>query len=118
MNTKLKLLFAMALAGVVAMQSALAAKEAKPGKERTYAGEAKCAKCALKESDTCQTVVVIENKKGKSQTAYLEQNEVAKKFHETICKEPKKVSVTGVLKKGEGKKAKVVLVASKIEPVK
>jgi len=119
MNTKLKFLLALALASVVAMQSAVAAKkEGKPGKEQTVTGEAKCAKCALKESDTCQTVVVIESKKGKSQTVYLDQNDVAKNFHETICKEPKKVTLTGTLKRGEDKKAKATFAATKIEVTK
>jgi hypothetical protein len=118
MNTKLKLLFALALAGVVIVQGALGAKEPKPGKERAVTGEAKCAKCALKESDTCQTVVVIENKKGKAQTVYLEQNDVAKKFHAEVCKEAKKVSLTGTLKKPEDRKGKPVFVASKIEVIK
>lgn len=118
MNTKLKFLLALAIAGVVALQSAVAAKPGKPAKEQTVTGEAKCAKCTLKETDTCQTAVVIENKKGKSQTVYLEQNDVAKKFHETVCKETKKVSLTGTLKKGEDKKAKATFAATKIELVK
>jgi hypothetical protein len=118
MNTKLKFLLALAIAGVVALQSAVAAKPGKPGKEQTLTGEAKCAKCALKETDTCQTVVVTENKKGKTQTVYLEQNDVAKKFHENVCKETKKVSLTGTLKKGEDKKAKATFAATKIELVK
>jgi hypothetical protein len=117
MNTKLKLLFALALAGVVIVQGALGAKERKPGKERTLTGEAKCAKCALHETDTCQTAVVIETKKGKAQTVYLEQNDVAKKFHEQVCKEAKKVSLTGTLKKSEDRKGKPVFVASKIEVI-
>jgi hypothetical protein len=118
MNTKLKLLFALALAGVVIVQGALGAKERKPGKERTLTGEAKCAKCILHETDTCQTAVVIETKKGKAQTVYLEQNDVAKKFHEQVCKEAQKVSLTGTLKKPENRKGKPVFVASKIEVIK
>jgi Family of unknown function (DUF6370) len=119
MNTKLKFLLALALTSVIALQSAVAAKkEAKPAKEQTITGEAKCAKCALKETDTCQTAVVTENKKGKAHTVYLEQNDVAKKFHETVCKETKKVSVTGTLKKGEDRKAKATFAATKIELVK
>ena len=43
---------------------------------------------------------------------------MAKKFHETVCKETKKVSLTGTLKKGEDKKAKATFAATKIELVK
>ena len=40
-------------------------------KERTITGEAKCAKCMLKETDKCQTVIQVENKKGKTVNYYL-----------------------------------------------
>src|SRR5579859_6696750 len=84
-------------------------------KERTITGEAKCAKCALKESDKCQTVLQAENRRGKMVTYYLADNETAKKFHHDICQEPKKVKITGAVKREEGKQ---VLTASKIEEVK
>jgi hypothetical protein len=117
MNSLYKYAAAAALAAILAAPAAMAAKAKKPGKEHTLTGEAKCAKCALKESDTCQTVIVSEAKKGHPMTFYLEQNDVAKAFHETICKEPKKVTVTGTATKG-GKGGKSMLVASKIELVK
>jgi hypothetical protein len=84
-------LFILALAG-----SALAA-------DKTITGEAKCAKCSLKESDTCQTVIQVE-KDGKVTTYYLVDNDKAKAFHENICKEPKKVTATGSVKTVDGKK--------------
>lgn len=84
-------LFILALAG-----SALAA-------DKTITGEAKCAKCSLKESDTCQTVIQVE-KSGKVTTYYLVDNDKAKAFHENICKEPKKVTATGSVKTVDGKK--------------
>ncbi len=84
------------------------------GKERTITGEAKCAKCMLKESDKCQTVIQTENKKGKTVTYYLADNDVAKKFHHDVCQEAKKVTATGTVKKVKGKE---VLTASNIELV-
>jgi hypothetical protein len=105
---------ATAAMSLAAVPLAFAAKD-KPAKERTLTGEAKCAKCALKEADTCQNVIVTDSKKGKSQTVYLEQNDVAKAFHENFCKDAKKVTATGTVKK-DGKK--LVMTASKIELVK
>jgi hypothetical protein len=85
------------------------------GKEKTITGEAKCAKCALKQSEKCQTVVETQGKNGKKVVYYLEDNDVAKGFHKNVCSEPKKVTVTGKAKKSDGKHE---LVASKIEIVK
>lgn len=84
------------------------------GKERTYKGEAKCAKCMLKEGDKCQTVVQV-GKGEKKVTYYLVDNDVAKNFHDDVCKEAKKVTVTGTVKKVHGKNE---LTASKIELAK
>jgi hypothetical protein len=81
---------------------AFAADEGK-SKERTITGEAKCAKCALKQSDKCQTVIQAENKNGKMVTYYLADNEVAKGFHEKVCTGAKKVKATGTVKKVDGK---------------
>ncbi len=84
---------------------------AEKAKERKITGEAKCAKCMLKETDKCQTVIQTENKKGKTVTYYLADNDVAKDFHKNICKEAKKVTATGTVKKVDGKQQ---LTASKI----
>ena len=83
-------------------------------KEKTITGEAKCAKCALKEADKCQTVVVTE-KNGKKETYYLAQNDKSKEFHEKICKAPAKVTATGTVKEVDGKKE---LTVSKIDLAK
>ena len=80
--------------------STLADKEA--GKEISIAGDAKCAKCMLKETDKCQTVIQAE-KDGKKVTYYLVQNEVSNKFHEDVCTDAKKVAATGTDKEVDGK---------------
>jgi hypothetical protein len=69
----------------------------------TITGEAKCGKCMLKETDKCQTVIQVENKKGKTVNYYLADNDVAKAFHEDVCTEAKKVTATGTNKKVGGK---------------
>lgn len=84
-------------------------------KEKTITGEATCAKCALKEADKCQTVIQVENKKGKKVNYYLTANDTAKAFHENVCHGPKKVTATGTVKKVDKKNE---LTASKIELVK
>jgi hypothetical protein len=92
-------------------------KKAEEGKETTITGEAKCAKCALKEADKCQTVVEVERRNGRKVKYYLADNDVAKKFHEEVCKESKKVTVTGTDKVDETTR-KHEFTAKKIEPAK
>ena len=99
---KLSILFA-AVAGLALLVLATPSSAAEKGKEVTIKGEAKCAKCALKESDKCQTVIQSENKKGKMVTYYLADNDVAKGFHENVCTSSKEVTATGTVKKVKGK---------------
>ncbi len=89
-------------------------KEKGKGKEVTITGEGKCGKCALKETEKCQNVVEVE-KNGKKTKYYLVQNDISKAFHENLCKETKKVTVTGHVKNVEGKKE---LTATKIDLAK
>jgi len=96
---------------LVAMTSTTLAAASDKGKEVTITGEAKCAKCALKVADKCQTVVQVE-KKGKTVNYYLADNEVAKGFHESVCSGSKKVTVTGTVKRVNGKRE---LAATKID---
>jgi hypothetical protein len=108
MTRKLLLTVAAAiLAGALALPS-LAAEE------KTITGEGKCGKCALKETKTCQNVVQVKEK-DKTVTYYLADNDVSKKFHDNICKETKKVTVTGTVKKVDGK---MELTPTKIELAK
>jgi hypothetical protein len=101
---KLSLLFAgLTALAVLAIAAPSFAADSGKAKERTITGEAKCAKCALKEGDKCQTVIQAENKSGKMVTYYLADNEVAKGFHEKVCKEAKKVKATGTVAKVDGK---------------
>src|SRR5689334_14148475 len=80
----------------------------------TITGEGKCAKCSLKETDKCQNAIEVE-KDGKTTTYYLVQNDVSKSFHENLCKESKKVTATGTVKKEDGK---MMLTADNIEVAK
>ena|SRR5438067_5624803 len=83
-------------------------------KEVTITGEGKCAKCMLKETSACQNAIEV-TKGAKKTVYYLADNDVSKKFHEQVCKEAKKVTATGTVKRVDGKRE---LTASKIEVVK
>src|SRR4051794_3559136 len=95
-----------ALLLALAIPSASFAKD----KKVTISGEGKCAKCALKETDSCQNVIQAQED-GKTVNYYLAKNDVSKEFHDNICKESKKVTATGTVKEVDGKKE---LTASKI----
>lgn len=106
------------LAGLLMLLQAtplVAAEDGKTAKERTITGEAMCAKCALHEGTKCQTVIQTKSKKGSKITYYLVQNDVSKAFHENVCKEAKKATATGTVKKVDGKREFTV---TKIELVK
>jgi hypothetical protein len=72
-------------------------------KEVTITGEGKCAKCALKESDKCQSVIQVKEG-GMTVNYYLTPNAMSKDFHENVCKESKQVTATGTVKEVNGKK--------------
>ena len=93
---KKSIIVLLAVAGLTAgVTSSLAESGAK---EITLKGKGTCLKCALKESDSCQNVLVQE-KNEKLTKFYLVQNEVSKKFHPEICTESKPITVVGVCKK-------------------
>lgn len=94
--------------------STFAADKKDKAKEKTFTGTALCAKCALHETSSCQNALEVE-KNGKKVTYYLVQNDVSKNFHDNVCKTSKKVTVTGTVKKVDGK---MELTASKIEETK
>ena len=88
-------------------------------KKVTVTGDGMCAKCALKETKTCQNVV-IEDKDGKKTTYYLVHEGVSKKAHGSLgfCMaskdSPVKVKVTGTVEEKDGKKE---MTAEKIDKV-
>ena len=102
------------VAGIMMLALALPVVAADKDKEVTITGEAKCAKCALHETDKCQTVIQVEEK-GKTVTYYLTANDVSKPFHEKVCQEAKKVKAVGTVTKKDGK---LELAVTKIDIVK
>jgi hypothetical protein len=106
-------LLLVALTGLVVSTMILPAFGADK-KEITVTGEGKCAKCTLHETDKCQNVIQVKED-DKTVTYYLAQNKVSKGFHEDLCKETVKITVTGTAKEEDGKK---ILTASKIKLAK
>jgi hypothetical protein len=72
------------------------------GKEVSLSGEAKCAKCILHETDTCQTVIQTKDH-GKVTTYYVTRNDVARGFRADVCTAAQMVNATGVVKDVGGK---------------
>jgi RecG-like helicase len=103
------------LAGVAGLLLlALATPAFADDKVETITGDGTCAKCALHETEKCQTAIQVQ-KDGKTVTYYLVANDVSKGFHKNVCEEPKKVTATGTVKEVDGK---LQLTATKIELAK
>ena len=104
------------VAGVVAVWvAAVTVRTLAANESITITGEGKCAKCALKETEKCQNVIEREGKNGRKVKYYIVDNDMAKEFHKNICKETKKVTATGTVKKVDGKNEMTI---TKIEVVK
>jgi hypothetical protein len=95
------LLIALSAAGLLVMTGT--STSLAEGKTVTISGEGKCAKCALKETDSCQNVIQTKED-GKTVTYYLTKNDVANKFHKNVCQGPKQVTAKGTVKEVDGKK--------------
>jgi len=99
---KITLIGSLLAALVVVGLMTAGALKVRAGNEKTVTGEGKCAKCTLKETDSCQNVVQV--KEGDKTVT-----------HENLCKETKKITVTGTVKEVSGKQQ---LTSTKIELMK
>ena len=102
---------------LAANTTSVRAEDSPKGKKVTISGEAKCAKCMLKEADAkdCKTVIQVEKKGGKTLNYYVVDNDISKAFHEDVCHSSKKVTATGTVAK-VGDKQELTL--TKIEVAK
>jgi hypothetical protein len=104
-----KLFPLMAVAVFTAGISLSSIAKAFDDKPVTIEGDGICAKCALKETPSCQNVVVVKEG-GKEIKYYLAPNPVAKKYHGAsgICSAttdaPVKTKVVGTVEEKDGKK--------------
>ena len=96
-------LFLTSLALVVALTMTLNLV-AGDKKEVTVKGKVMCAKCELKETSKCQTVVVV--KEGDKEVTYYFQDKGAKEsYHDNVCGGGRQeATVTGVVSEKDGKK--------------
>ena len=74
------------------------------GEDTKFAGDAMCAKCALKQVDECQMAIKVKDAAGKEETLLVENNDVSKDFHKNICKQTKAVNGEGTIAEKDGKK--------------
>lgn len=100
------------LACAAALVLSNASRAADKEKEQELKGDGCCLKCQMHKSDSCQNVLAVKEKDGKTTVYVLEQNEVSKKFHSNLCQGPAKIVAKGVVKKDGDKN---ILVASKLE---
>ena len=80
----------------------------------TITGEGKCAKCALKETKTCQNVIEVEEN-GKTVKYYLAHEGASKKYHGTVCQATVKTTATGEVTEKAGKKVMTATTVKKAE---
>jgi hypothetical protein len=78
-------------------------------------GEATCAKCTLKQVDSCQAAITVTGADGKKETILADKNDVAKAFHKNICTDTMKVKAEGTITEKAGKKT---IALTKIEEAK
>jgi hypothetical protein len=108
------------LAAVGVMFSGVSAILAADDTKVTVKGDGMCAKCALKETKTCQNVI-IEDKDGKKTTYYLKHEGVSKSSHSKLgfCMaskdNPVKVKATGTVEEEDGKKVMTAESVDKVE---
>ncbi len=106
MKALAKTLLGLAMIFALVLMVQAEEKKGTGGKERTLKGTITCAKCDLKETDKCMTVIKV-SKGGKDRVYYFDPAS-HKKLHGKICTSPKEGEVTGtVSKKGDKMMVKV-----------
>ena len=106
MKTALSLLLGLAVVFALALTATAEDKEkgAEGGKQVTLKGTITCAKCDLKETDKCYTVIKARKSEGDKEEVYWFDPDSHKKHHRKICTEPHKGTVKGTISEKDGKK--------------
>ena len=93
----------LGLVAVLVMVAGLLAEErGEKGREVTLRGTITCAKCDLKETDKCATVIDV--KEGGQKGVYYFDSKSHKEYHQDICKTPREGTVRGTISDQGGKK--------------
>jgi hypothetical protein len=90
------------------------AGSAQDKKEAVLKGLITCNKCDRGKTAECETVLVVTDDK-KKETVYIFDNDSHAKYHDGVCSNPKKGTVTGVVKTVDEKK---VISVKKLEYAK
>ena len=88
--------------GLALIIAVVAGLQAADDKEVTLKGTITCAKCDLKLSKKCETVIQV--KDGDKTVTYYFDPAGHAKYHKPICQEAKKGTVTGTVEEKDGKK--------------
>ena len=83
--------------------------------EANLTGVGACAKCVLSLTSKCQNAITVTGKDGKKEVILMEHNGVARDFHDAICQNEVRITVTGTVAEQNGKK---VLTPTKIVEAK
>ena len=98
-------LLALAMTLAALATAAQARPDDKPNddkKEVTLKGDICCAKCELKKTDKCATVIRV--KEDGKEVVYYFDKDADKKYHKPICMEVKEGTVVGKVTEKDGKK--------------
>jgi hypothetical protein len=87
--------------GLAVLFALVAVNRAADDKEKTLKGTITCAKCDLKLTSKCATVIKV--KEGGKDVVYYFDDAGHKKYHKPICMEPKEGEVTGHVSTEGGK---------------
>ena len=102
MRVAVSMLFGLAI--LFALVASLQADD----KEVTLQGTITCAKCDLKETKACATVIKVKDKATGKDVVYYFDTDSHKKNHSTICQQAKEGMVTGTVSEKDGKKTIMV----------
>jgi hypothetical protein len=91
----------LGLAVLFALMVVAIRAEEKAGQEQTLKGTITCAKCDLKLTSKCATVIKVT--KGGKDTVYYFDTASNKKYHKNICTTPMEGEVTGTVSTEGGK---------------
>jgi hypothetical protein len=91
------------VAGLVLLSALPSAALDSPERHKKLYGEGLCAKCELKETEKCQTVIRV-TEGDRKVVYYAKDNDVAKAFHAQICKSVEPVKAVGNVQEKDGQR--------------
>jgi hypothetical protein len=93
----------VAWAGLFALAPFAASEDKKDAKEITVTGTITCARCDLKKSDKCKTVIQGKAQGSDKEEIYWFDEKSDKTEHSKVCQQPRAGTVTGTVVEENGK---------------